>query len=82
MKGFTARGLCSNKIRNNPYDSISESAATAETTLEITETITAIIMINNPPPKTMNITERLLNRMNTAYSQMKNDLNRLEVSFQ
>lgn len=41
-------------------DSTSESAATADTTLDITEMITAMIMINNPPPNTINITEILL----------------------
>lgn len=36
-------------------DSTSESAATADTTLDITETMTATIMMNNPPPKITNI---------------------------
>ena len=46
---------------NSPFqDSTSESAATADTTLDITEMITARIMINNPPPNKINIIEILL----------------------
>ncbi|MCI9439385.1 MAG: hypothetical protein HFH85_20005 [Lachnospiraceae bacterium] len=41
-------------------DSTSESAATADTTLDITEIITATMIINKPPPKTININDVLL----------------------